>query len=222
MTKFIDQINVDLREQIKKASSQRLCKWIIDSGVSIDVVETLTREQLMETWAEKIFTGKDKPDEEIDDDPYVNEGENENQELALRREELALRREELELKKRELDRNDDECQRKKDMEKTLVHRVKLYADALRGIVTKMPNDAIELVSYFASVDQIFRDFRVEKGLQVHLIKPHLTESARIMIARMEPSKASDYEQVKAMLMHEFKLSPAALLEKFNVIIFCQS
>ena len=116
-----------------------------------------------------------------------------------------------------MDRHDDEYQRKKDKEKSLVHRIKLYADALRGIVTKMPNDAIELMSYFASIEQMFRDFKVEKSLQVHLIKPHLTEAARVMIARVEPTKASDFEQVKAMLMHEFKLSPAALLEKFNVI-----
>jgi hypothetical protein len=29
--------------------------------------------------------------------------------------------------------------------------------------------------------------------------------------------ASDYDLVKAMLLHEFKLSPVSLLDKFNVI-----
>jgi hypothetical protein len=34
---------------------------------------------------------------------------------------------------------------------------------------------------------------------------------------MDPTMASDYDLVKAMLLHEFKLSPVSLLDKFNVI-----
>jgi len=34
---------------------------------------------------------------------------------------------------------------------------------------------------------------------------------------MDPDKASDYEEVKKLLFYEFKLSLAALLEKFNLL-----
>jgi hypothetical protein len=70
---------------------------------------------------------------------------------------------------------------------------------LRGTMSKMPQDAVELVPYFRSVEQLFVDFGVEKKLRVHLLKPHLTEAARVLIARMEPSAGSDYDRVKAML-----------------------
>ena len=50
----------------------------------------------------------------------------------------------------------------------------------------MPADAVELVPYFRNVEQSFDDFKVEKELQVHLLKPHLTEAARVLTSHMEP------------------------------------
>ena len=84
-------------------------------------------------------------------------------------------------------------------------------------MAKMPQDALELVPYFKGVEQLFKHFEVEKGLRAHLLKPHLTEAARALIARMDPVSAADYDQVKIMLLREFKLSPASLLEKFNAM-----
>src|SRR5664279_1509495 len=99
--------------------------------------------------------------------------------------------------------------------KSLVARTKQFSDAMRGLFARMPQDALELVSYFKTVEQLFDDFIVDPKLRVHLIRPHLTETARILIARMDSSDALDYGKVKAMLLHEFKLSPAMLLDRFN-------
>ena len=225
MSKFLDQVGPEQKALIKKTSSQRLFKWLVDAGMSEDEAEILNREQLMEAWAEMVVLGKDKADEEREEAQSVNGGENDDQ---LERERLkfenekweaksALRREEIDLRKREMDLKYDEMNNKKDAERTIVYRAKLFGDALRGTMTKMPQDAVELVPYFRSVEQLFVDFGVEKKLRVHLLKPHLTEAARVLIARMDPAMASDYNLVKAMLLHEFKLSPASLLEKFNVI-----
>jgi len=257
-TKYLDLVSSEQKGQIKKASSQRLFKWLVDAGMSEDEAETLTREQLMEAWAKALHTGKDvkqldqatagplhsplhsaavkygyDPDIErerleFEKERWKAEQERRNleREDQLRREqaEQELRRAEIALKEREIDQNDslneakiNEVRRNEEKEKSVVYKAKLFGDALRGTMSKMPQDAVELVPYFRSVEQLFVDFGVEKKLRVHLLKPHLTEAARVLIARMEPSAGSDYDRVKAMLLHEFKLSPAALLEKFNVI-----
>jgi len=42
--------------------------------------------------------------------------------------------------------------------KSVVYKAKLFGDALWGIMGKMPQDAVELVPYFRSVEQLFVDF----------------------------------------------------------------
>ena len=37
----------------------------------------------------------------------------------------------------------------------------------------------------------------------------------IIISRMDPQLANDYNEVKAMLLREFKLSPAVYLQKYS-------
>ena len=156
MSKFLDQVSHEQKALIKKTSSQRLFKWLADAGMSEDEAERLTREQLMKAWAEMVVTGKDKQEEEREEAQSVNGGENDNRldEERLRFEkekweaELAMRREEMELKKREIDLKYDEVNSKKDREKTIVYRAKLFGDALRGTMTKMPQDAVELMPYF--------------------------------------------------------------------------
>lgn len=249
-TKYFDLLNPEQKGQIKKASSQRLFKWLVDVGMSEDEAEKLTREQLIEAWAEALSTGKDVKksaeakgglDVKYGYDPDVErerlEFEKEKWKLEiekwkleredqLKREETEsdLRRMELALKEKEIKQHDSvneaklfEIQRKEEKEKSVVYQAKLFGDALRGTMNKMPQDAVELLPYFRGVEQLFVDFGVDIKLRVHLLKPHLTEAARVLIARMEPSMATDYVQVKTMLLREFKLSPAVLLEKFSVI-----
>jgi hypothetical protein len=253
MSSFLDRVSPEQKAQIKKISTQRLFKRLVDIGMSEEEAEKLTREQLMEAWAEAVFSGKDKPkaageataggtvkygyDPEIERDRLEFEKERwrveiemklkrEEKENEMRLAEMEMRKAEIALKEKELEQDEgrpinqaklSEIKRNEEKERTVVYKAKLFGDALRGTMTKMPQDAVELVPYFRSVEQLFVDFGVEKKLRVHLLKPHLTEAARVLIARMEPAMASDYDRVKAMLLHEFKLSPAALLEKFNVI-----
>jgi hypothetical protein len=99
-----------------------------------------------------------------------------------------------------------------------VYKAKLFGEALRGTLPMMPNDAIDLISWLRSVEQLILDFKVSDNLKVHLLKPHSTEQARTLIARMNPDEASRYDDVKRMLLHEFKLSSSALLDRFNGLI----
>jgi hypothetical protein len=84
-------------------------------------------------------------------------------------------------------------------------------------MARMPNDAVDLIPWFRSVEKLFSDFSVGDSLKVHLIKPHLSEEARNFIARMDPIKASNFEEVKKKLLHEFKLSSSTLLDRFNSV-----
>jgi hypothetical protein len=104
---------------------------------------------------------------------------------------------------------------KKQREAEPVYKAKLFGDALRGTVAKMPSDALELIPLLRNVEKLFSDFRVSDELKVHLLKPHLTEQACNLIARMDPEKSSQYDDVKTMLLHEFKLSASSLLDRFN-------
>ena len=88
-------------------------------------------------------------------------------------------------------KNTDE---KKRMKST-VYKVKPFFDALRGAMTRMPSNPIKLTPYFRTVKELFVDFAVKK-LKVYLLKPHLTEQTRALTARVDPDKASDYEEVK--------------------------
>jgi len=70
-------------------------------------------------------------------------------------------REELELKKNE----------QKYRESTAV-KVKSWGDALRNVICKMPNESIEVVSWFMSVEKLFDRLKVPEELQAVLVRPY--------------------------------------------------
>ena len=145
--------------------------------------------------------------------------EREKEKLDLER--LRLKKDEeeegkaVELRREELQRQKDRDKAEKDRLNSPVYKAKLFGDALRGTMSRMPQDAVELVPYFRNVEQLFSDFKVEPELKAHLLKPHLSDQARVLIARMDPAKASSYDEIKKFLLREYKLSAAALLEKYN-------
>ena len=51
---------------------------------------------------------------------------------------------------------------KKRMEST-VYKAKLFSNALRGSMARMPSDPIELTLYFRTVEKLFVDFAVKKS-----------------------------------------------------------
>lgn len=111
----------------------------------------------------------------------------------------------------------DEARRKEEKERleSPVYKAKLFGEALRGTVAKMSSDALDLIPWLRNVEKLFVDFAVSDNLKLRLLKPHLTEEARNLIARMDPDQASQYEDVKHMLSHVFKPSSSALLDRFH-------
>jgi len=49
---------------------------------------------------------------------------------------------------------------------------------------------------------------------VHLLRPYLNKKAKLLVSRMDSGKYNSYEEMKAMLLREFQLSPAVYQEKF--------
>jgi len=99
--------------------------------------------------------------------------------------------------------------------KSIVHRAKLFADATKNTIVRMPTDLVELVSYFKDVEQLFTNYEVPNDLKAQLLWPYLNEKAKTLVARMDTTHSTDYEAVKCMLLREFKLSPNTYLEHFN-------
>jgi len=166
--------------------------------------------------------------EEREREERMRREDQEERALAQRRAEEARRDEvariaegkaaELAVRKGELERQRERDRVQREIERSVVHRTKMFGDAMRNSFSRMPNDSIELISYFRSVEQWFKSFDVPAELQAILLKPYFTDRARILVGRMDPDKASNYDDVKKMLLNEFKLSPKVYAQRYKELI----
>jgi len=94
-------------------------------------------------------------------------------------------------------------------------KIKTWGDALRNTITKMPSEGIDVVSWFVSIDKLFQQLNVPADLQAILIRPYLSDRAKLLMSKCDPTHSVKYENIKAFLLNELHLSPAVYLEKFN-------
>ena len=81
----------------------------------------------------------------------------------------------------------------------------------------MPNEPIEIVSWFISLDRLFDQLSVPNDLRAVLMRPHLNERAKNLLSRCDPDKMHDYKVVKKFLLQEMQLTPSIYLDKFNSV-----
>ena len=79
----------------------------------------------------------------------------------------------------------------------------------------MPNEPIEIVSWFSSLDHLFDQLCVPDDLRAVLVCPYLNDTAKNLLSRCDSSKSQDYKVVKKFLLQELQLTPSVYLEKFN-------
>ena len=79
----------------------------------------------------------------------------------------------------------------------------------------MPNEPIEIVSWFASLDHLSNQLCVPDDLRAVLVRPYLNDRAKILLSRCDPSKSQDYKVGKKFLLQELQLTPSVYLEKLN-------
>ena len=224
----MEKLEISQKESIKKMSSVRLASKLLEAGVEEDKVQAMDRNQLMAAWAEIVLAGKDKPVAAASPLGYDPDLERQRLEFEIRKyeEEKEERRLKYEEEKEERRLRHEEERRLKERElqiqidreresKSLVSKTKVYADALKGTIARMPADVVHLLTYFKDVEQLFDRFEVPRELRAHLLRPYLNDKAKILVSRMDPKVANNYKEVKNMLLREFKLSPALYLDKFN-------
>lgn len=122
---------------------------------------------------------------------------------------------------RRIERAEDEKRRREKDEAererldSPIYKAKLFSDGMKGLLYPQPSDIAALVCYFENVERLFKEFNVDANLQVHLLKPHLSEKGRSLIARMSNADAINYDKVKEVLLQEFKVNSAALLQRYQ-------
>jgi len=168
--------------------------------------------KMRELEVRKKETEERKVKEEKEAEERKKKEEKEAEERRVREDRAdAIRTRELQIKEKEL-----EIQLARETaNKSLVSKTKVYADALKGTMTRMPVDVVHFITYFKDVERLFAEFEVPAELRAHLLRPYLNEKASILVSRMDPKKAGNFNEVKQMLLREFKLSPSVYLEKFN-------
>ena len=223
----MDQLPKSTQEYIRKTSTLRLQHNLLKVGFEEDVIAGLDRQQLMDKWAQVVIEGKDKPVEgaaaavEKTPAPVGYDPEIERMRLQWEREKFdrEMRMQEEMLKKKEEKIQIERAALKLQQEKVADEATKLkkYADALRGTIPKQTNDPIEVVAFFRNVERLFHDFKVPVELQAAIVKPFLTERAKALVAKLDPSKSS-YKDIKEAILREYKVSAPMYREKFNDLV----
>ena len=103
----------------------------------------------------------------------------------------------------------------KEKEKNNVQLLKRYGDALRNTVVKLGNDLLEVIPFFENFERQLSELKVPVGIRVSLLKPFLNDRARLLVNKLDASRAGDYDYVKEYLLQQFKLVPQYFLESFN-------
>ena len=94
-------------------------------------------------------------------------------------------------------------------------QMKRYGDALRGAIGRMPTEPTDLPAFFDHAERLFKNIKTPQSLCAQLLMPYLTDKARALVGRMDQSKSSDYNEVKALILREFKLTPLAYLKRYQ-------
>jgi len=54
-------------------------------------------------------------------------------------------------------------------------KIKIWGDALRNTISRMPTEGIDVVSWFVSVEKVFEQLSVPAELQSIFIRPYFSE-----------------------------------------------
>jgi len=109
----------------------------------------------------------------------------------------------------------DERKRQEIQKNRPVNKAKLYGNALKASMNMMPEDSVEVLSWFRDVEAQLDKYETPQELRAMLIRPYLTRRAKTLVSKMEPSQADDYPSVRAMLLRELKLSLSGKISNFG-------
>ena len=145
------------------------------------------------------------------------EMQREQKELEQKKLELdeAKWRREMALKEQEFQFKCSQAERELTQKDSTAAKLKLWGDALRNTISKMPNEPVDVISWFICLERLYEQLKVPPELQAVLLRPYLSERAKSLLARCEVDKSADYAEIKKYLLQEMKLSPTVYLDKFS-------
>ena len=147
------------------------------------------------------------------------------EEQRLQREEQKLQREqeerrwarEVELKERELELNKMRAEQEERQRSSTVAKLKLWGDALRNTITRMPNEPIDVITWFICLERLFDQLQVPSDLRTVSMRPYLSDRAKALLARSDVARTADHGAIKRYLLQEMRLSSSVYLDKFNSV-----
>ena len=156
---------------------------------------------------------------QMEEKRWKAEMEEKRREMEIKERELERQREkerrEMEFKERELDLKRIAAEKEESYRNSTAARLKLWGDGLRNTISRMPNEPIEVVSWFVALEKLFEQLEVPDELRAVLLRPYLNDRAKALLARCDLDKTGDYSAIKEYLLREMRLSPSVYLEKFN-------
>ena len=141
----------------------------------------------------------------------------------MQREEQRMRREleerRLEIEERKWKEEMELKRSEKSYRESPAVKIKNWGDALRNTITKMPSESVDVDSWFMSVEKLFEQLKVPDELQSVLIRPYLSDRAKILMSKCDQAHSVGYQNLKRFLLQEFQLSPSVYLDKFSTLVY---
>ena len=147
------------------------------------------------------------------------------EEQRLQREEQKVQREQqreleerrLEVQRMQLEQQYEEQRRQREFKErkwredraykdSTAIKIKTWGNALRNTITKMPSEGIDVVSWFISIDKLFEQLNVPADLQAILIRPYLSDRAKLLMSKCDPTHSAKYDSIKAFLLKDISVS----------------
>ena len=79
---------------------------------------------------------------------------------------------------------------------TLVGRTKIFGDAMRHVLPKIPSETAEIPQFFETVEKLFVMYEVPDDLKSKLLIPVLTAQAKALVSRMSVECMGKYSELK--------------------------
>jgi hypothetical protein len=229
----MDKLPEEKQKEIKKLSTPRLVTKLMKVGYEEEALGEISREQLMEEWAECVGAGVDQPEPTAAECTIrptfaMADVDMQRQWIVLEQQRLAFGRlkyeQELELKNKEIDLKQQEMamlarrdKHERERKDKLASQMKYYHVAMKSSFSKFPNDPAELPAFFDHVENLFAMYEVPDNLRGPLLQTHLSDKAKALVVRLSRDQLDDYQQLKMFILNEFRITPLQLRERFYTL-----
>jgi len=79
----------------------------------------------------------------------------------------------------------------------------------------MPSEISELPQFFDTIEKLYQIYQVPDDLRAKLLIPKLSSRAKSIIVRMTAEDLERYDEIKSVLLAEYKLTPREYKNRFD-------